>query len=557
MISELTAKQVRQVCDSSLFKCNSTEEMTPLEGIIGQERALSALKFGLNMPKDGFNVFVSGIAGTGKTTATKAFLDALAATKDIPPDWCYVYNFRDPYCPRSLKVPPGTGTALQQDMKRLVEDAGRSLSQAFTSKEYVDRRAEITESLEKKKGSAFTTLGNKAQERGFLLRATQIGLIFVPLSDDKPMSEEEFGQLSPDKKEELRQKQEELTKELKSERDRLREEERAAEKQLEDVDGEVARYATSYLFEELKNNYSHLAQVVEFIKDVEQDITANFAQFKPEPHQHEDGPMAAMQSMLQKQNLAKYEVNVLVDNSPLQGAPVILELNPTFNNLFGRIEKETQFGALYTDFTMIRSGSLHRANGGYLVVRTESLLNNFQSWDGLKRTLRDGKLIIEEIGERLGFIVTKTLRPEPIPLDVKVLIIGEPTFYYALLHYDSEFKELFKVKADFDTQMDKTEAELNEYARVICRMCQQEPMRHLDSSALAKIIEHSSRLAGDQEKLSTMFSNIADIVREANFWASDDGGQTKVIDANHIMKAIEQKVYRSNLIQQRINEMIN
>jgi lon-related putative ATP-dependent protease len=244
-----------------------------------------------------------------------------------------------------------------------------------------------------------------------------------------------------------------------------------------------------------------------------------------------------------------------VDNSELKGAPVILELNPTFNNLFGRIEKEAQFGALYTDFTMIKGGSLHRANGGYLVVRIEDLLTNFQSWEGLKRTLRDGKLLIEELGERLGFVVTKSLRPEPIPLDVKVVVIGEPIFYYLLLRLDLEFKELFKVKAEFDSRMDRSRANLKDYAAVICRICNNENLKHLSSDALAKIIEHSSRLAGDQEKLSTLFADIADILREASFWAEEEGAN--LIQAKHVKKAIEERVYRSNLIQQRINEMID
>ena len=369
------------------------------------------------------------------------------------------------------------------------------------------------------------------------------------------MSEEEYKKLSSKDKEELKKKQEELTKELKEQIAQLRTEESAVEKQLEDTDREVAGYSISHLFEELRKKYSQLPQVVDYLKEVEQDIIENFEQFKSEPKTSEADPIAAMQALVRKQAFRKYEVNVLVDNSELKGAPVILELNPTFNNLFGRIEKEAQFGALYTDFSMIKSGSLHRANGGYLVVRIEDLLTNFQSWEGLKRTLRDGKLVIEELGERLGFVATKSLRPEPIPLDIKVVVIGEPLFYYLLLRLDAEFKELFKVKAEFDSRMDKSEANLRDYAAVICRICNSENLKHLRNDALAKIIEHSSRLAGDQEKLSALFADIADILREASFWAEEEGAS--LIEAKHVAKAIEEKVYRSNLIQQRINEMID
>jgi lon-related putative ATP-dependent protease len=555
MLKELTAEQVRQRCDPAIFQCNSTAQLEPMEGIIGQDRALSALKFGLNIVKPGFNIFVSGLAGTGRTTAIKSFLEALAAKKETPPDWCYVHNFRDSYFPKALKVPAGMGEALRKDMERTIDNARRSLIQAFASKEYAERRAEITEDFNKRREAAFNMLDRKARDKGFLLQTTPVGLIFIPTAEGGPMSEEEYKKLGEKDREELRKKQEELTRELKEQIAQLRTEESAVEKQLEDTDREVAGYSISYLFEELKKKYIQLPQVADYLKEVEQDIIENFEQFRSEPKTSEADPIAAMQALVRKQAFRKYEVNVLVDNSELKGAPVILELNPTFNNLFGRIEKEAQFGALYTDFSMIKSGSLHRANGGYLVVRIEDLLTNFQSWEGLKRTLRDGKLVIEELGERLGFVATKSLRPEPIPLDVKIVVIGEPLFYYLLLRLDTEFKELFKVKAEFDSRMDKSEANLRDYAAVICRICNSENLKHLKNDALAKIIEHSSRLAGDQEKLSALFADITDILREASFWAEEE--RAPLIEAKHVEKTIEEKVYRSNLIQQRINEMID
>jgi len=554
MASELSAEQVRKRCDPSVLNCDSTEELEPLERIIGQDRALSALKFGLNIPKPGFNIYVSGLAGTGRTTAIKSFLEALAATKETPPDWCCVHNFRDSYCPRALKVPAGKGQSLQKDMGHTIDNAKRSLAQAFASKEYIDRRGEITEALNRKNAAIFDELRKKARDNKLLLQTTPLGLILIPALNGKPMTQEEYQKLSAEDKEELDGRRVELTKEVKEQNAQAKSEERAVQKELEDIDRKVAGYAIGYLFEELKNKYGQLPQVVDYLNAVEQDVIETFEQFKPESGAPDSDPMAVMRGLVRAQAFRKYEVNVLVDNSELNGAPVILEFNPTFNNLFGRIEKESQFGALYTDFTMIKSGSLHRANGGYLVMRIENILTNFQTWEGLKRTLRDGKLVIEEIGERLGFLTTRSLRPEPIPLDVKVVVIGEPLFYYLLLRLDLEFKELFKVKADFDSRMDRTEADLQNYAAVICRMCKEENLKHLKNDALAKIIEHSSRLAGDQEKLSTLFADIADVIREASFWAGEEGAS--LIEARHVMKAIEEKVYRSNLIQQRINEMI-
>ena len=555
MSGELSAEQVRKRCATPVFGCDSTGELEPIGSIIGQDRALSALRFGLNIPKPGFHIFASGPAGTGKTTAIKYFLEALATRKETPSDWCYRYNFRDPYCPKALKLPEGMGQSLQKDIKHAVDNARRNIVQVFASKEYADRRAEITDSFDKKKEAVFAALKKQAQDKGFLLQSTPIGLVFVPVSKGELLGKEEYDGLSNKARAELNRKQDKLTKTLKEQRAGLKTEESAVQKQLEDADREVANNSVSHLFEELKNKYSRLPQVVDYLSEIEQDVIANFEQFKSEPETPSSDSMAAMRELSKQQALRKYEVNVLVDNSELKGAPVILELNPTFNNLFGRIEKEAQFGALYTDFTMIRSGSLHRANGGYLVMRITDILANLQSWEGLKRTLRDEKLIIEELGERFGLMATKSLRPEAIPLEVKLVVIGEPQFYYLLLRLDPDFKELFKVKADFDTRMDRSEANLKDYAAVICRLCKEEDLKHLTSDALARVIEHSSRLTDDQEKLSTLFADIADVIREASFWAEDEGAP--LISAGHMEKAIEQKVYRSNLIQQRINEMID
>ena len=552
---ELTAEQVRAECDPALFECDSTADLKPIDTIIGQDRALSALKFGLSIQKSGFNIYVAGPAGTGKMTVMRSFLETLASQKSAPPDWCYVYNFRDSYCPRALGVPAGTGLVLQKDMRDLVDKVRRSIVQAFSSKEYDERRSEIVDELNRKRGSIFTAVSEKAREKGLLLKTTQVGLVLTPAIDGQQMSEEDYQNLSTERKEELNKTREELTAELKETLVELQNDENNAQKQLEDTDHEVAAYAISHLFEELRNKYAELTQVVHHLDEVKKNIIENFGQFRSNDKPEGADPMAAaMQEQARKQALQIYEVNVLVDNSELEGAPVVVDINPTFSNLFGRIEKEAQFGALYTDFTMIRSGSMHRANGGYLVIRVEDLLTNFQSWEGLKRTLRENKLIIEDIGERLGFMSTKTLQPEPIPLDVKVVIIGEPMFYYLLHQADLQFRELFKVKADFDSQMDKNEANLKDYAAVLCRLCTEEKMKHLRSDALARIIEHSSRLADNHDKLTTMFSSIADIVREANFYAGEDAAST--IEAGHVNRAVEHRVYRSNLIQERLNEMI-
>jgi len=302
----------------------------------------------------------------------------------------------------------------------------------------------------------------------------------------------------------------------------------------------------------LIEEYDDLPEVVAYLKKVRDDIAENLALFRGEAQAQPISPFPTPGAA--ELPFRKYEVNVVVDNSELKGAPVVMELNPTYNNLFGRIEKEAQFGALITDFTMIRGGSLHRANGGYLVLPAEEVLRNPFSWDSLKRAIRSEEIAVEEAGERLGFVTTKSLRPESIPLDAKVVLIGQPTPYHLLYTWDEDFSELFKVKADFDTRMDRTDENTRDYAAFVCTLCGEEGLKHLDASALAKVIEHSSRLAEDQEKLSARFGEISDIIREASFYAAQE--DSAYVTAVHVQKAIEEKFYRSSLFQERVNEMI-
>jgi predicted ATP-dependent protease len=553
---ELTAREVRWTCDPEVFGCKSTEELLPIDRIIGQDRALSALRFGLNIRKPGFNIFVSGQSGTGKTTATKSFVEAQAREKPTPPDWCYVHNFQDSYRPTALQLPTGKARELQKDMDRIIEDVRRDMASAFSSKEYGEQREEISRKFNQEREETFNRLRQEALEKGLILQSTPMGLMVLPASDGKPISDEQYEQLSEDEKASLRKKQEELSRRVREQISQLREGERELQSRLKEADHEVARYTIGHHFQALRDKYSGLDRVLEYIDQVEQDVVENFQAFKAdEGGGGESGVGAMVQGLVRRQFFRRYTVNVVVDNSALEGAPAILELNPTYNELFGRIEKEAQFGALTTDFTMIKAGSLHRANGGYLVVRIEDILKNFHSWEALKRTLRDGKLVVEDLGERFGFMTTRSLRPEPIPLDVKVLVIGEPWFYYLLYRLDPEFKDLLKVKAEFDTRMERTEESLKDYAAVICRLCQGDRMKHLDDSGLASIAEHGCRIAGDQERLSTLFADIEDVVCEASFWAESEG--TTLVSGQHVRKAVEEKVYRSNLIQQRIQELIS
>jgi len=551
--NELPPNKLRKECDPKLMRCETTEELSPLEEIIGQERAVKALRFGLGIEQLGFNIYVAGYPGTGRTTAVKDFLEEIAKKKQVPSDWCYVNNFKNSYEPKAIRLPPGKVKDFQTDVSNLITEAQRALPKAFESEEYATKRDSIIKAIGEERNELFSQLSKRAQEEGFVLQTGPTGLLVIPVVKGKPLNEREFNALSPLIRDEILKRREKLDADLSSVIRQFRALEGKAKDDIENLNREVALYAIGHLFADLKEKYKEFHEVTAYSDEVQNDILENLTQFlKPEASKAPPVPFPV--PWMKELPLKKYEVNVIVDNSDLEGAPVVVELNPTYQNIFGRIEKEAQFGVLTTDFTMIRPGSLHKANGGYLVLPVEELLQNIFSWDGLKRALKNKQVVVEEAGERLGFITTKGLRPEPIPLSVKVVLIGNPLLYQMLYSMDKDFKELFKVKADFDTTMDRTQENMQQYAAFICTFCGKENLKHLDASAVAKTIEYASRLAEDQEKLSTRFADIGDIVQEANFYALQENSE--YVTADHVKKAIEEKIYRSNLIQKKIQEMM-
>jgi predicted ATP-dependent protease len=552
MAKELSAEKLRRECDPNLMQCETTRGLTPLEQIIGQERALRALKFGLGIKERGFNIYVAGYPGTGRTTAVKNFLEELAKTKPVPPDWCYVNNFSNEYEPKAMKLPSGRGRDFQRDMKAFVQNVRSALPKAFESEDYATKRDATIKVLESQRKELVDHLNAEAQRAGFIIETTPIGLLLIPVIKGRPISGDELMALSPKIRDEIQKKKEQLESDLRTAMRQFADMDRKIHEELGKLNRDVALYSIGHFVADLTDKYKDVTDVTEYLKDVQNDILSNLPEFIKGP---EAAPQVPFQIPWAKEVFfRKYEVNVVVDNSNVKGAPVVMGFNPTYQNLFGRVEKEAQFGALITDFTMIRAGSLHRANGGYLILQVEELLRNPFSYDGLKRALRNERIIIEEVEERLGFITTRSLKPQPIPLDVKVILIGDPYLYQELYVLDMEFDELFKVKADFDTIMERTEENVSQYAAFICMLCQKENLKHLDGSGVAKLIEHSSRLAEDQQKLSTKFAEVADIIREASFYATQDNAEA--ISGAHVKKAIEEKVYRSKLVQEKIEEMI-
>ncbi|HWQ11620.1 MAG TPA: AAA family ATPase [Roseiflexaceae bacterium] len=560
MLHTLTPAQLCRTFDARLV-AEALAEGAEIAGdapaeIVGQGRAVAALRFGLSIPDGGFNIYAAGPPGIGKMTAVQSFIEDLARARPTPPDWCYVNNFDDPYQPNVIRLPAGRGRRLQQDVKGLIDHIRQEIPRVFESDEYGTQRDDVLRALTSRRDSLLGEFGERALAQGFAIQAQPVGLLLIPLKDGQPMSEQDFQALTSEEREELVRRRNALQDELKALMKQVRAFERDARDRLQELDRRVALFIVGDLIDDLVEQYADVPEVPDFLRAVQKDILENIEIFKSGGHAPaEGGAEAALASpWLKELPFRRYMVNVFVDNGRREGAPVVMEYNPSYTNLLGRIEKETQLGALYTDFTMIKPGAIHRALGGFLVIPAEDLLRDPLSWDGLKRALRSREIQIEEPAERLGFVAVKSLRPEAIPLDVKVVVVGPPAPYFLLHTYDDEFATLFKVKADFDVTMPADEGNTRGFLRQIAAIARKEGLRPLEPEAGVALLERSARIAEDQQKLSTNFGALTDLVREANFWAGQAGAPR--IGATHIRKALEEKVYRSALVQDRLRELI-
>jgi len=555
MVKALQLKDYRAVFDPAKVDCSSTEDLRPTEEIIGQERAQKALHFGLEILDKGFNIYVSGLPGTGRKTAVNSFIYELASTKPKAADWIYVNNFANPYEPLAIRLPPGTGIQLKADMAAFIDEAKKTLPKTFESEEYDAKRQQALGKLTKERVDLIDQSNEVAEKLGFAIQLGTAGLIIIPVVDGKPLSPEEFEALPRDSKERILESRHTLDEQLRVIFRKVREIDLKGLEAIAELNIEIAMEAIGHLLVDLKERYSSIKEVYSYIENVQKDILQNLGTFLgPTQPQPEQGPPQFQQWWAKDLAFRKYEVNVVVDNGSTVGAPVVLEETPSYPNLIGKSEKEMQFGAFTTDFSMIRPGSLHRANGGYLVIPALDLFRYPYAWDGLKSALGKEYVEVEEPGEHAGFISTRGLKPQPIPLNVKVVLLGTPEIYRILHQGDPDFSELFKVRADFDVVMDRDEESAMKYALFLCTLCNKFKLKHLDNTAIAKVVEFGSRMAEDQRKLSTRFSSVADLIKEANFYALREG--SKLITVEHVNKAIEEKLYRSNLIQEKVQEFI-
>ncbi len=552
MIGELTYEEVCRSCNPETMGGSNSSQISTLKTIIGQERAVRALRFGLGIKEKGFNIYASGRPGTGRTTAIERFVEEIAAKEHAPFDWCYVNNFRDSYRPHVLRLPAGQAGKFRTDMDKFIAAVVREIRRAFESEEYATHRESVVKKIQDQKQQLLEGLNEQAHKLNFALQPSAAGLLTIPLVKGKPITEEGFLALTPAEKESITKTQGDLETTIDTVSRQIKALDKSAGEALQKLDREVATYAIKHSVNDIQQDYQGIADIQAYLEEVQNDILENIPDFKPE---HEEEAEPQLPFLKRKENpLKKYIVNVLVENAEGHGAPVVMERNPTYSNLFGKIEQEANFGALTTDFTLIRPGSLHKANGGYLVLPIEEVIASPLSWESLKHALQNKEISVEDTAGKLEIISTRSLKPDPIPLDVKVILIGRPDVYQLLLQYDDQFSELFKVKADFDTQMERSEEHIVDYGAFISHLCEDENLKHLDASAMARIVEHGSRLADDQQKLSTHFGEIADVIREASYYASLENAS--FITSAHVRQAVDERFYRSSLVQERIKEMI-
>lgn len=545
--------------DPNSLSFRTTAEVQPLIGTIGQPRAIDAIEFGLEIDTHGYNLYLSGNTGSGRESTILDYLRQLASQRRPQSDWIYVHNFAAPDQPRAIELPAGMGNQFQRDMRDFVIAAEREIPRAFESDEYDRRRRQALDGLSQKRDSVFSALQAFAQSRGFTLEMTPAGIVTVPVVDDKPITPEQFEKLPQDQQQEFAAKGEEVQTQVASALRELRQIEKEAAERVRELDREIAIFVVGPFLEELRERYSLFPKILAYLDELQNDVPDHLHDFTSS---QSDGPgadgtlMAAqLQAQQREEHLARYRVNVLIDNSQSTGAPVVFERNPTYYNLIGRLDYRATFGAMVTDFSQIKPGALHRANGGFLVLQVVDVLRSPFAWDALKRSLICREIQIENLGEQFSALPTARLRPEPVPLNLKVVLIGSPMLYQALLNLDDEFPELFKVKADFAPDMEWSDEHVNNYAAFISRYVRDSQLRHFDRGAVARVIEWGARLREDQRKLSARLLEIANVVTEASYWAQRSGHDP--VMPSDVDAAIAKRIYRSNLIEERIREMID
>jgi lon-related putative ATP-dependent protease len=559
---EVPPEKLRWQCDPNSLVFKTTDELKSTECIIGQERALKAIKLGLEVKSPGYNIYAAGLTGTGKSSTIKFILEQIDTKGPIPDDIFYVHNFSHPDMPKVLQLPAGKGVSFADDMDDLINSLRKTLPKIFESKEYKKRSKEVLADIEKHINNLYERLEEKFSKEGFAMVNVQMGTLSVPelrpvvkdkeIPFDKLQSSVAKGEISKEELKKIEKKHEALVEEMENAAREARKMEREMQNAVSDLKRQICSPVIKDLINELKERYPNEA-VDKYLDDVEDDVLQNLGRFNGEEKKGHQDVMPCLQ-ISKADEFLEFKVNVVVDNSKLERVPVITETAPNYKNLFGTIGQIMDDAGIWrTDFTLIKAGSLLKANGGYLVLNLRDTLIEPGVWAALKRTLKNRKLDIQSY-DPFYLFSSSTTKPEPVDIDVKVVVIGDAYLYQLLYFYDEDFKKIFKVKADFDTVMSKDEAAINHYSFFVKKICSDEGLMPFTNSGVAEVIEHGVRLAGRQNKISTKFSDIADLLRESQYWAKED--KANVIDSKHVNKAIDEKIYLSRMVEDKIQEMI-
>ncbi|MBN2359636.1 MAG: AAA family ATPase [Deltaproteobacteria bacterium] len=563
MLQPLPFDALRWTLDSTTLDLGDQGSAVARPGALGQERALRALEVGLGIAERGFNLFVVGLPGTGRMSTVRTVLTKRAATEAVPDDWVLLYNFEERDRPRAIRLAPGTANKLKKAVDGFIERLETTILKAFETESYHRRREVIAAEHEAKTDAALADVETEAEKRSFSLRRTPTGITLGPLREGAPLTEEEFNALPAAEREQIEAESAVLEEMLDGSVRVIRRLERETEEMIEKLDREVVKAAIEPELAELKARFGEVTGLPEHFAKVQEDILDCLDAFKPTPEappdesSEEESPAQLMQIWMSEDDLPpamRYKVNVFVDNSKLTGAPVIEETHPTPFNLLGRVEYRMRGSETLTDFTRIKPGALHRANGGYLLVDAIELLRDGNAWEGLKRALKNRKVEIEDPGEAGRMVSMASLRPEPIPLRTKVVVVGTPDVYYLLSRNDPDFGKLFKVKVDFDTEVQRNEANLQGYARFICGLAHEEKLLPLAPTGVARAVEHAARLASRRDKLSTLFGEIADLLREASFYAARRSATH--VEAGDVRAALDARTEREAFLEFRLREEI-
>ena len=554
---EVPVEKLRWHCDPAIFDFECTKDLAPLREFIGQDRAIRAIEFGLSMNRDGYNIYVSGLTGTGKSSIVKTYIQKLVEKKldHRLEDWCYLYNFGDPDRPQAVNLPQGKGKSFKNQIVNLLQKLKEELTKAFSSEEYLNQKKKVVEESQTRQQQLIEAMAEEAKHRSFQLQMTTVGPALIPLVEGKPIAQADYLSLTKSTRKKLEAKRAGLLKKLQATFENLRELESQTAEKLRSTDQEIADFTISRLFKNLLSEYKESVAIIKYLHDLKSFTINNLDVFKKkEEPPNLDLGISTSQILGGRDPFLPFQVNVYVDNSATTGPPVITEPNPNYSNLFGKIERRFLFGGYLSDHTMLKPGALQMANGGYLLLSANEVLTNPGVWPALKRAIKTKEVRIEDPFEQFGLIAPQGLRPQPMPIDVKIVLIGDGSLYQLLSMYDEDFWEIFKVKADFSFEVDKTAENLKSFAAFIAGCCEDCELHPFDRTGVARVAEYASRMVADQEKLSSRFAQIKQLVEEAEHWARLEGAS--LVLSEHVEKAIEERLFRHNLPDVRIRELI-